>query len=130
MENLELKNLIREENYTDGGGEINFEVTVEIDPNLKAFDGHFPDRPILPGVVQIEILREILEKILKKNLNILEIQRARMSQMLLPRDRVVFKGRVTTMESSENSEGIFHCKAQILKGGKRASSLQVKFAAP
>ncbi len=29
-------------------------LTIEMSPELEAFCGHFPDNPILPGVVQID----------------------------------------------------------------------------
>ncbi len=48
--------------------ETNHVVSVEIDPRHEVFKGHFPDKPILPGVCQIEMVREISQQLLQKRL--------------------------------------------------------------
>ena len=35
---------------------------IKIDPSHKIFEGHFPGNPITPGVVQVQLVKEILEK--------------------------------------------------------------------
>ncbi len=48
---------------------VNQEVKAEIifNKNHKVFDGHFPGNPIVPGVVQIQIMKDLLERALQKN---------------------------------------------------------------
>ncbi|MDR0801471.1 hypothetical protein [Fluviicola sp.] len=36
------------------------EAHVSIDPKHSIFDGHFPENPVTPGVVQLEMVKEIL----------------------------------------------------------------------
>lgn len=38
----------------------NLEANIVIDPKHAIFDGHFPGNPVTPGVVQMEIVKEIL----------------------------------------------------------------------
>lgn len=38
--------------------------TLKIDPNHKIFEGHFPGQPVLPGVCQIEMVKELLSEII------------------------------------------------------------------
>jgi len=45
-----------------------FKVTIELNDKHKIFKGHFPGNPIVPGVCMIQIVKEILSKLLKKNL--------------------------------------------------------------
>lgn len=35
---------------------------VSVDAGHKIFEGHFPGQPVLPGVCQIQLIKELLEK--------------------------------------------------------------------
>ena len=37
-------------------------VEVSINPKHKIFDGHFPNNPVVPGVVSVQMLNEILSQ--------------------------------------------------------------------
>lgn len=41
--------------------------TIKINASHTIFDGHFPNNPITPGVVQLQITKEILEDVFQKN---------------------------------------------------------------
>jgi len=45
-----------------------FHVKIELNGRHKIFKGHFPGNPVVPGVCIIQIVKEILLKLLKKNL--------------------------------------------------------------
>ncbi len=49
-----------------------FKVTIELNDRHKIFKGHFPGNPVVPGVCMIQIVKEILSKLLKKNLHLYE----------------------------------------------------------
>ncbi len=42
--------------------------TVRLNPDHEVYKGHFPDQPIVPGVIQLQIVKEILEKYLELKL--------------------------------------------------------------
>ncbi|HBH23879.1 MAG TPA: 3-hydroxyacyl-ACP dehydratase [Cytophagales bacterium] len=44
-----------------------YEVVVNLDKGHDIFKGHFPGKPILPGVCQVEIIAELLEEIFEKS---------------------------------------------------------------
>jgi 3-hydroxyacyl-[acyl-carrier-protein] dehydratase len=46
----------------------NIKVRINYDPGHKLYQGHFPDQPVTPGVVLIEILRQVLSMSLNKKL--------------------------------------------------------------
>ncbi|HEY5344830.1 MAG TPA: hypothetical protein VIK62_00630 [Verrucomicrobiae bacterium] len=48
------------------------------------FAGHFPGRPILPGVFQLEMVRVAAEVILQGALTIREIRKAKFQRPILP----------------------------------------------
>lgn len=39
---------------------------LEIDAAHKIFEGHFPDQPVVPGVCQMQVIKEIMEQVLEK----------------------------------------------------------------
>ena len=43
------------------------------DPDLPVFEGHFPARPIVPGVFLIEAVRLAAERVIGGRLQILEV---------------------------------------------------------
>jgi 3-hydroxyacyl-[acyl-carrier-protein] dehydratase len=52
------------------------------------FAGHFPNRPLLPGVFQLEMARMAAEWILKRPLTVREIGRAKFQRPILPDELV------------------------------------------
>lgn len=42
--------------------ELSIQASVAINPIHQVFQGHFPNQPILPGVLQIEILKAIMTR--------------------------------------------------------------------
>ena len=56
-----------------------------IDKNFTAFQGHFPENPLLPGVIQIEISLFCVKKLLNKNDAVLkEVKKAKFVKPILP----------------------------------------------
>ena len=41
---------------------------ITINANHEIFKGHFPGNPIMPGVCMMQIIKELIEKVLGKNL--------------------------------------------------------------
>ena len=44
------------------------EATITFNEKHPIFSGHFPDNPIVPGVVQVQIIKELMEKKFEQNL--------------------------------------------------------------
>jgi 3-hydroxyacyl-[acyl-carrier-protein] dehydratase len=55
---------IQEFNYT----EPHVKATVKLNKNHEIFEGHFPGHPVLPGVCVIQIIKELTEKSIEKEL--------------------------------------------------------------
>ena len=51
-------------------GELGFSTTIKINPDHIVFAGHFPGHPVTPGVIQLQIVHELLEKHFDKNLRL------------------------------------------------------------
>ncbi|MFN8249181.1 MAG: 3-hydroxyacyl-ACP dehydratase [Ferruginibacter sp.] len=46
--------------------------TIIIDPAHKIFEGHFPGQPVVPGVCQMQMLKEIMEMVTEKKLDVVK----------------------------------------------------------
>jgi 3-hydroxyacyl-[acyl-carrier-protein] dehydratase len=78
------------------------------------FAGHFPGRPILPGVFQLEMVRVAVESVLDCPLAVREIRKAKFQRPILP-DEVV---RVELKLSEK--EGTIEARASFSVGGQPA----------
>jgi 3-hydroxyacyl-[acyl-carrier-protein] dehydratase len=43
---------------------MKYKISISLDQDHEIFKGHFPGNPVLPGVCQLEIVRELAEEIL------------------------------------------------------------------
>ncbi len=50
----------------------------------KVFEGHFPDNPIVPGVVQVQIMKDLLEKALQTKLFLKSIKSIKYLNVINP----------------------------------------------
>ncbi|PJB15214.1 MAG: 3-hydroxyacyl-ACP dehydratase [Flavobacteriales bacterium CG_4_9_14_3_um_filter_32_8] len=60
--------------------------TIKIDASHQIFEGHFPNNPITPGVVQIQLVKELLEKTFNQTLFLKEIGRCKFLAILNPNE--------------------------------------------
>lgn len=62
---------------------------VYVPADSRWFDGHFPDRPVLPGVAQLSMVFELVAKTFSHALRVRAVSRVRFKQMILPEDRLI-----------------------------------------
>ena len=58
------------------------------DPALAIFQGHFPGRPILPGILQIEMVRYAVEVFTGNRYGIDRVSKAKFTGEIIPREVV------------------------------------------
>ncbi len=75
----------------DGPDEIS--AVAEIHPDSPWFSGHFPDNPILPGIAQLGMVSDLLQKTAAQQLKIDSVRRVRFKQIILPNARIQIKIR-------------------------------------
>ncbi len=66
------------------------EATVLLTVNHDVYKGHFPGHPVVPGVIQIQMLRELSEKAVDRKLFIDEVTSAKYLNMIVPGDKPLF----------------------------------------
>ena len=91
-------------------------------PDFTGFKGHFPGRPVLPGVCKIQAVIAMLEIWHQKNICIKEISMAKFFAPVFDNQEIV----VTTNKIPGLSEtGEIKIKASVTSNGKKISDLQL-----
>lgn len=80
-----------------------FEVSLTIDASHEVFKGHFPQQPVLPGVVTIEILRRAIEKAMGKKVRLQKAANVKFLRMI---DPTATPDLVLTFSYAESEEGV------------------------
>ena len=94
--------------------EFNFDAS---DP---MFAGHFPGRPILPGVFQLEIVRMAAEWLENRKLNVQEVAKAKFQRPILPGE--ILKLNLKLSETG----GVISARANFSCGGQAAGEALIK----
>ena len=64
--------------------ENNFEVQIELNPNHQVFEGHFPNNPITPGVCMMQIIKELTEDFLQKEVQLSKVSNVKFMATINP----------------------------------------------
>ncbi|MHC5054345.1 MAG: 3-hydroxyacyl-ACP dehydratase FabZ family protein [Planctomycetota bacterium] len=88
-------------------------------PELEVFAGHFPGKPILPGMLGIEMVRAVCERALGTRLNISEIERVKFLKEVLPGD----EGEVEI--GLERADGGLRARAEVFVRGGRVADVRL-----
>jgi 3-hydroxyacyl-[acyl-carrier-protein] dehydratase len=94
----------------DGASAFEFNFSAD-DP---VFAGHFPHRPILPGVFQLEIVRLAAEWLRAKKFAVREIAKAKFQRPIIPGETLKLN-----LNLSE-TDGVVSARANFVCGGQPA----------
>lgn len=76
--------------------------TIELNPDHEVYKGHFPDQPIVPGVIQLQIIKELMEKHFEKKLFMGSIQRVKYLIPIIPSNSPQLVFNITNNKIDEN----------------------------
>ncbi len=85
------------------------------------YGGHFPGRPVVPGVMQIEMVRELAQRHLKMNLRIERVVTAKYFQPLLPGEQP----ELSVTFSVTEKEGGYPVTATLARNGTVFSKIKL-----
>jgi 3-hydroxymyristoyl/3-hydroxydecanoyl-(acyl carrier protein) dehydratase len=80
--------------------------------NDFVFAGHFPNRPLLPGVFQLEMTRAAAELVLNCPLAVREISKAKFQRPILPDEIVRLELKLSETEKIIQARASFSVKGQ------------------
>ena len=66
--------------------ELGFITTIGLNPSHIVYTGHFPGHPVTPGVIQMQIVHELLEKHFCKNLKLITMSQCKFLKILNPKE--------------------------------------------
>ena len=87
---------------------------IEIMENHAIFDGHFPGNPVMPGVCQMDMVKEVLSSYYEKELVFNSVADMKFINMWLPKE----ENNVFLDISTDKIENGFKIKASIYSGTK------------
>jgi 3-hydroxyacyl-[acyl-carrier-protein] dehydratase len=76
---------VEEQSRTDN----TFKCQLRFDAAHTIFQGHFPGKPVVPGVCSIEIVRELMGMIFQKNIQLKKSANTKFLRLLTPEDAPV-----------------------------------------
>jgi 3-hydroxymyristoyl/3-hydroxydecanoyl-(acyl carrier protein) dehydratase len=78
----------------------------------SVFAGHFPNRPLLPGVFQLEMARVAAESVLDCPLAVREISKAKFQRPILPDETVRLELKLSETSGAIQARASFSVKGQ------------------
>jgi 3-hydroxymyristoyl/3-hydroxydecanoyl-(acyl carrier protein) dehydratase len=64
------------------------EAEIHVPPDSPWFSGHFPGDPILPGVAQIGMVKDVIRQARGRDLSVSAVRRVRFKQIIRPDDKL------------------------------------------
>jgi 3-hydroxyacyl-[acyl-carrier-protein] dehydratase len=68
--------------------------SIEINKDHDIYKGHFPGFPVTPGVVEVEIVKELLGVYLNQRVVLSKISSCRFTNILNPEDNALYQVRI------------------------------------
>jgi len=90
-----------------------YSAELELDSAHEIFQGHFPGRPVLPGVCQVEMVRELAEEITGTKLMLTQASQIKYMNLI---DPVLNPALRINIRLTEPSPGEFDVTAEINAG--------------
>jgi 3-hydroxyacyl-[acyl-carrier-protein] dehydratase len=79
------------------------EASISIDPKHRLYEGHFPNNPVTPGVVQLELVKEILGTQFNKPIQLKTLTTSKFLAILNPVNTPEAAFRMTVTEQDDQT---------------------------
>jgi 3-hydroxyacyl-[acyl-carrier-protein] dehydratase len=79
---------------------ISWEFRIELNPQHPVYEGHFPGNPVVPGVCQVQIIKELLTLSLGKEVALVQSGNIKFLSMISPDHTPVLNVRMEMKEPS------------------------------
>jgi len=99
------------------------EAPLLFNPDHEVYLGHFPGQPVVPGVIQLQIVKELLEQHLKQKLKLVSMSQAKFLMIIVPDKQVV----LISISYKQTDEGSFQVDASISTNQQTATKLKAVY---
>ena len=83
-----------------------------INSNHKIFEGHFPGQPVVPGVCQMQMIKEIIEEVIGKETNLVKASDLKFLAVINPRENNLVHASI---KLNTEESGAINVTASIFK---------------
>ncbi len=97
---------LKEEDHT-------IQAVISLNADHPIYEGHFPSNPVTPGVCQVQIVKEVISRLMGKPCFLVEAKNIKFLSMLTPEEKNV----TLNLEYSEQDNQI-KVKSQLSSGDK------------
>ncbi|HET6769605.1 MAG TPA: hypothetical protein VFH08_19495 [Chitinophagaceae bacterium] len=91
----------------NSASETGFITTIKLNPGHIVYSGHFPGYPVTPGVIQIQIVHELLEEHFQRVLKLSKIYQCKFLKILNPEET----SRIVIHIEFTRADELLHIKA-------------------
>lgn len=117
-----LNSFFHIQSRSDEGGAPTFDVV--LDPTHAIFRAHFPGNPIVPGVCQVQMTRELLETVLGEHLALVRAKNIKYLTVMTPTQQTAYSIAFRKITTEGDSRSI---TADITAGGVTYTKLSLTF---
>ena len=93
--------------------ENKIEAQIKLNKDHEIYRGHFPGQPVVPGVMQLQIIKELVEKARNRSFLMSDILSAKYLHMIIPGAFEILK---VDIELIENEMHQIKFKAKVIEG--------------
>ncbi len=100
---------------------------IRLNPKHEIYKGHFPDQPVVPGVVQLQIIKELFEKVVLENLMMTEVIQAKYLRMITPEENQLL---TIDLKWVKDETGKYLLNASVFDNEQTFTKLRAKLSKP
>jgi 3-hydroxyacyl-[acyl-carrier-protein] dehydratase len=80
------------------GADNNYVAVIEFNPLHEIFEGHFPGKPVVPGVCMLQIIKDILKNIYKKDFTMKQASQLKFLAVVNPNENKTLTVNLTVLK--------------------------------
>lgn len=96
---------------------------IRLNPDCQVYKGHFPEQPVSPGVCNIQMLKELTEKVIGRPLFMNNLSLCRLTTLVTPQQHPVMDARLDIEAKGE----AYKLKATLGKGEETYLEMKAEF---